>query len=177
MPPVGVIHGRYRSPIPAPRRLTTGGGLDRRRYHPESSGSHRSTLPPQREYRSACVLLQRHSAMTVHRITSRRVHAWCPLSYFEGLRTWSCRAALHTLEPPAYYTRLALRSNIRLRVVPRTLIVAGDSGIQAVGAWTMPDFNTPPAHAETAQACGYSWRGGTMHARKMLVSLLLACNT
>ena len=63
--------------------------------------------------------------MTLHRITSRRVHAWCPMPYFEGLRTWSGRSALHILEHSAWYTRLALGSNICLRVGPLTLIVWG----------------------------------------------------
>jgi hypothetical protein len=72
--------------------------------------------------------------MTLHRLTSRRLHVWCPMPYFAGLRTWSCRSALHTLEHPAWYTRLALGSNLRLWAVPLTLIVARDSGIQAVGA-------------------------------------------
>src|SRR5262249_18615099 len=125
-------HGQYRSPIPAPRRLTTGGVPDRRRYHLELSGLHRSTLQPRLEYRSACVLLQRHSAMTLHRLTSRRLHVWCPMPYFAGLQTWSGSPALHTLEHPAWYTRRALGSNLRLRVGPLTLIVAGNSGIQAV---------------------------------------------
>ena len=74
--------------------------------------------------------------MTLHRITSRRVHAWCPMPYFEGLRTWSGRSALHILEHSAWYTRLALGSNICLRVGPLTLIV-GDSGIQAVRLLTI----------------------------------------
>lgn len=36
---------------------------------------------------SACVLLQRPSTMTLHRITSRRRHVWCSMTYSEGLRT------------------------------------------------------------------------------------------
>src|SRR5215510_6346042 len=146
MPPVGAVHGRYRSPIPAPRLLTTGGVPDRRRYHPGSPDSCRSTAPPQLEYHSACVLLQRHSVMTLHRISSRRVYVWCPRPYFEGLRTWSGRSALHTLEHSAWYTRLALGSNICLRVESLTLIVAGDSGIQAMRLLTILDSSTLPCH-------------------------------
>jgi hypothetical protein len=52
--------------------------------------------------------------MTLHRITSRRVHVWYPILYCEGLRTWPYKSALYPLEHSAWYTRLALGSNIRL---------------------------------------------------------------
>jgi len=81
--------------------------------------------------------------MTLHRSMSWRVHVWCPMPYFAGLQTWSCRLVLYTLEHPAWYTRLALGSNIHPRVGPLTLIVAGDSGIQAVQlltCWTPAHF-------------------------------------
>jgi len=77
------------------------------------------------------------------------------MPYFEGLRTWSGRSALHTLEHSAWYTRLALGSNICLRVGPLTLIVAGDSGIQAVRLLTMLDSSTLPCH----------WRRGRYRQR------------
>src|SRR2546426_12524961 len=70
MPPVGAAHDRYRSPIPGPPRLTRGGVPDRRQDHPGSSGSHRSTVPPRREYPHACVLLQRLTTLTPHRSTA-----------------------------------------------------------------------------------------------------------
>jgi hemerythrin-like domain-containing protein len=42
------------------------------------------------------------------------------------------QSGVHILAHPAWYTRLALGSNIRLRGVSLTLIITGDSGIQAV---------------------------------------------
>src|SRR4029450_11319444 len=71
MPPMGAAHDRYRSPIPGPRHLTRGGVLDRRRYHPGSSDSHRSTVPPRLEYPPPPLLPQRLTTMTPHRTRHR----------------------------------------------------------------------------------------------------------
>src|SRR5205823_1267499 len=89
----------------------------RKQYRPGSSDWHRNTAPPQREYRPACVLLQRY--LTPHRMASRRVSAYYPVpSLSEACGPDCSRPGLRPLTQPVWYTRLSRGSTIRTRLSP-----------------------------------------------------------